>query len=112
MLESYDQETESIEHEELSDELLHLLDEDGNPYSFIVGEVVELDEHQYFLLIPSSEEETNLINLDVGFLKGEENFGYFAVKIEADEFGEDRLVEVTDRRELEDLLYELNSDVV
>ncbi|TGL63594.1 DUF1292 domain-containing protein [Leptospira sarikeiensis] len=112
MLESYDKETESAEHEELSDELLHLLDEDGNPYSFIIGEVVELDENQYFLLVPSSEEEKDLINLDVGFLKGEESFGYFAVKIEADEFGEDRLIEVTDKRELEDLLYELNSDVV
>lgn len=112
MQESYDQESGELEHEELGDEILHLLDEDGNPLSFLVGEVVEMDESQYFLLIPSSEEERDLVNLDVGFLKGEESFGYFAVKIEADEYGEDRLVEVTDPRELEDLLYELNSDVV
>ncbi|EPG64271.1 DUF1292 domain-containing protein [Leptospira wolffii] len=112
MLESYEKDTESQEHEELGDEVLHLLDEDGNPYSFLIGEVVELDESQYFLLIPSTDEERDWVNLDVGFLKGEESFGYFAVKIEADEFGEDRLVEVTDPRELEDLLYELNSDVV
>lgn len=112
MLESYEKDTESQEHEELGDEVLHLLDEDGNPYSFLIGEVVELDESQYFLLIPSTDEERDWVNLDVGFLKGEESFGYFAVKIEADEFGEDRLVEVADPRELEDLLYELNSDVV
>ncbi len=112
MLESYDKELESQEHEELGDEILHLLDEDGNPYSFLVGEVVEMDENQYFLLVPSTEEERELVNLDVGFLKGEESFGYFAVKIEADEFGEDRLVEVVDPRELKDLLYDLNSDVV
>ncbi|EQA44417.1 hypothetical protein LEP1GSC050_2682 [Leptospira broomii serovar Hurstbridge str. 5399] len=112
MLESYDTSSEEREHEEFGEEILNLIDEDGNPYSFLVGEVVEIDEAQYFLLIPSNEEDRELINLDVGFLKGEESFGYLAVRIEADEYGEDRLVEVTDDRELEDLLFELNSDVV
>ncbi|TGK22355.1 DUF1292 domain-containing protein [Leptospira fluminis] len=97
---------------ELGEELLNLLDEEGNSHSFLIGEVVEVDEAQYFLLIPTTEEDRDLVNLDVGFLKGEESFGYFAVRIQADEYGEDRLIEVTEERELEDLLYELNSDVV
>ncbi|EQA38035.1 PF06949 family protein [Leptospira inadai serovar Lyme str. 10] len=112
MLESYDTNSEEREHEEFAEEIVNLLDEDGNPYSFLIGEVVEIDEAQYFLLIPSNEEDRELINLDVGFLRGEESFGYLAVRIETDEYGEDRLVEVTDDRELEDLLSELNSDAV
>ncbi|EPG74267.1 hypothetical protein LEP1GSC058_2734 [Leptospira fainei serovar Hurstbridge str. BUT 6] len=112
MLESYETSSEERDHEEFGEEILNLIDEDGNPYSFLIGEVVEIDEAQYFLLIPSTEEDRELINLDVGFLKGEESFGYLAVRIEADEYGEDRLVEVTDARELEDLFFELNSDVV
>ncbi|EMO92236.1 hypothetical protein LEP1GSC109_0110, partial [Leptospira interrogans str. UI 13372] len=38
--------------------------------------------------------------------------GYFAVRLEADEFGEDRLIEVQDKRELEDILSELNVDII
>ncbi|TGK12215.1 DUF1292 domain-containing protein [Leptospira fletcheri] len=100
------------EGSESGEEFLNLIDEEGNSHSFLIGEVVEVDEAQYFLLIPTTEEDRDLVNLDVGFLKGEESFGYFAVRIQADEYGEDRLIEVTDDRELEDLLYELNSDVV
>ncbi|PJZ68725.1 DUF1292 domain-containing protein [Leptospira perolatii] len=111
-MEALDPESAERGFEEFSEESLYLLDEDGNSHTFLIGEAVEIDESQYFLLIPTSEEDRELVNLDVGFLKGEESFGYFAVRLEADEYGEDRLVEVLDPRELEDLLNELNADVV
>ncbi|MBW0432544.1 DUF1292 domain-containing protein [Leptospira yasudae] len=105
-------EEESRDHEEQGRETVQLLDEDGNPHSFIVAEALEIDENQYLLLTPVLEEDSDLINLDVSSLKGEDNAGYFAVRLEADEFGEDRLVEVQDKRELEDILAELNVDIV
>ncbi|PJZ58862.1 DUF1292 domain-containing protein [Leptospira barantonii] len=105
------QDEESREHEEQSQETVQLLDEDGNPHSFIVSEALEIDENQYLLLSPVLEEDLNLINLDVSSLRGEDNAGYFAVRLES-EYGEDRLIEVRDKRELEDILAELNVDIV
>ncbi|EKN87797.1 PF06949 family protein [Leptospira interrogans str. 2003000735] len=98
--------------EERIQETVQLLDEEGNPHSFIVAEALEIDENQYLLLTPIQEEDLNLINLDISSLKGEDNAGYFAVRLEADEFGEDRLIEVQDKRELEDILFELNVDII
>ncbi|AYV55435.1 DUF1292 domain-containing protein [Leptospira kmetyi] len=103
---------ESREHEEQGRESVQLLDEDGNPHSFIIAEALEIDENQYFLLSPILEEDLDLINLDVSSLRGEDNAGYFAVRLEADEYGEDRLIEVRDKRELQDILAELNVDIV
>ncbi|MCH1911561.1 DUF1292 domain-containing protein [Leptospira noguchii] len=103
---------ESEFQEERTQETVQLLDEEGNPHSFIVAEALEIDENQYLLLTPLQEEDLDLINLDVSFLKGEESSGYFVVRLEADEFGEDRLIEVQDKRELEDILAELNVDIV
>ncbi|UOG48472.1 DUF1292 domain-containing protein [Leptospira noguchii] len=103
---------ESEFQEERTQETVQLLDEEGNSHSFIVAEALEIDENQYLLLTPLQEEDLDLINLDVSFLKGEENSGYFVVRLEADEFGEDRLIEVQDKRELEDILAELNIDIV
>ncbi|MCG6169161.1 DUF1292 domain-containing protein [Leptospira sp. FAT2] len=105
-------EEESRDHEEQGRETLQLLDEDGNPHSFIVAEALEIDENQYLLLTPVLEEDLDLVNLDVRSLHGEEENGYFAVRLESDEFGEDCLVEVRDKRELKDILAELNEDAV
>ncbi|EMO63473.1 PF06949 family protein [Leptospira borgpetersenii serovar Pomona str. 200901868] len=100
------------EHEGQTRETVQLLDEDGNPHSFIVVEALEIGENQYLLLTPVLEEDLSLINLDVSFLRGEDNSGYFTVRLEADEYGEDFLVEVQDKRELEDILSELDADIV
>lgn len=99
-------------HEEQTRETVQLLDEDGSPHSFIVVEALEIGENQYLLLTPILEEDLSLINLDVSFLKGEDNSGYFAVRLETDEHGEDLLIEVRDKRELEDILSELDADIV
>ncbi|AXR60600.1 DUF1292 domain-containing protein [Leptospira mayottensis] len=99
-------------HEEQTRETVQLLDEDGSPHSFIVVEALEIGENQYLLLTPILEEDLSLINLDVSFLKGEDNSGYFAVRLETDEYGEDLLIEVRDKRELEDILSELDADIV
>lgn len=107
-----DQDEEFREHEESGQETVQLLDEDGNSHSFIIAEAIEIDENQYLLLTPVMEEDAELINLDVSSLKGEDNAGYFAVRLEADEYGEDRLIEVRNKRELEDILAELNIDIV
>ncbi|MDO6393957.1 DUF1292 domain-containing protein [Leptospira santarosai] len=88
---------------------VQLLDEDGNPHTFIVVEALEIDENQYLLLAPVLEEDLELVNLYAGF-SGEA--GYFAVRLEPDEYGEDLLVEVRDKRELEDILSELDADIV
>ncbi|XDD50812.1 DUF1292 domain-containing protein [Leptospira sp. WS92.C1] len=107
-----DRDDEFSEHEESGQETVQLLDEDGNPHSFIIAEAIEIDENQYLLLTPVLEEDLELINLDVSSIKGEDNAGYFAVRLEADEYGEDRLIEVRNKRELEDILSELNVDIV
>ncbi|MDI7197963.1 DUF1292 domain-containing protein [Leptospira santarosai] len=88
---------------------VQLLDEDGNPHTFIVVEALEIDENQYLLLTPVLEEDLELVNLYAGFSRAE---GYFAVRLEADEYGEDILVEVRNKRELEDILSELDADIV
>ncbi|EMY14231.1 hypothetical protein LEP1GSC043_4528 [Leptospira weilii str. Ecochallenge] len=69
---------------------------------------MEIGKNQYLLLIPVLEEDLSLINLDVSSLRGEDNAGYFVVRLEADEYGEDLLIEVRDKRELEDILSELD----
>ncbi|AVQ11618.1 PF06949 family protein [Leptospira santarosai] len=90
-------------------ETVQLLDEDGNPHTFIVAEALEIDENQYLLLTPVLEEDLELVNLYAGFSR---EAGYFAVRLEPDEYGEDLLVEVRDKRELEDILSELDADIV
>ncbi|EMJ98351.1 DUF1292 domain-containing protein [Leptospira alstonii] len=99
-------------HEEQVRESVQLLDEDGNPHSFIVAEALEIDENQYLLLTPVLDEDLDLINLDVSSLRGNDGAGYFAVRLEAGEYGEDRLIEVRNKRELEDILSELDVDIV
>ncbi|MBM9502795.1 DUF1292 domain-containing protein [Leptospira sp. 201903071] len=106
------QDDEFQEHEEYGQETVQLLDEEGNSHSFIIAEALEIDENQYLLLTPVLEEDFELVNLDVSFLRGEDEAGYFAVRLESDEFGDDCLIEVKDKRELEDILAELNVDIV
>ncbi|MDV6235858.1 DUF1292 domain-containing protein [Leptospira ellisii] len=106
------QEDEFREHEESGSETVQLLDEDGNSHPFLIAEALEIDENQYLLLIPVLDEDKELINLDVSALRGEDDAGYFVVRLEADEFGEERLVEVRNKREIGDILAELNVDIV
>lgn len=49
---------------------VQLLDEDGNPHTFIVVEALEIDENQYLLLTPVLEEDLELVNLYAGFSGG------------------------------------------
>ncbi|TGK32420.1 DUF1292 domain-containing protein [Leptospira gomenensis] len=105
-------EEEFRDHEESDGETVQLLDEEGNSHPFLVAEALEIDENHYLLLTPVLEEDKELINLDVSALRGEDEAGYFVVRLEADEFGEERLVEVRSKREIADILAELNVDIV
>lgn len=104
--------TENQVEEESSGSLLHLLDSEGISHSFRVIDALSIDEKDYMLLYPLSEEDSNLLNLENPQFKDDDYPGYFAVRLETDDAGEDCLREVTDPRELEDLEAELDTDIL
>ncbi len=78
--------------DEAADDLVTLVDEEGQEHQFSIVDVVELDERRYALMIPVGEEKEDI--------DSDEEEAYI-FRLETDEKGEDILVDVDDEDEFE-----------
>lgn len=73
------------------DEIITLVDEDGNESDAIIYNILELDGKKYAIVIPILDEDEVEEELD-----GEEESGAYVLRVEQDEDGEELLVELED----------------
>lgn len=78
------------EREERDDEIIVLTDEEGQEHEFAVIQVIKVDEKDYAILLPTEGDTVD-----------EDEAEAVILRIDADENGEDILVEIEDEDEFE-----------
>ncbi len=74
-----------------TNDLITLVDEDGQEHQFSLVDLIELEEHRYALMIPVGDDKAG----------GEEEEEAYIFRLETDEKGEDVLVDIEDEDEFE-----------
>lgn len=83
-------------------EILEFSDETGREYSVEIVTTFAIEDREYFLTSPVHDGDFDLINLESdGFHS--DIAGFCVLRLEQDDDGEETLIEVTDRNELDEI---------